>query len=343
MSAAFDFSFPWALLLAPLALLPLLRGRREVLAFSYVAWLPRDRLGQWAGFLWRAVAMLAVLSIVLALAGPGRPQHQVMRTGQGAEILILMDRSRSMDERMLPSDWRSIDPLSLRLQAGSRGPQKSQVARDLLAKFVAERPHDRFSLMFFSAGPIRVVPFTQHDAVVQAGITAGGNGRGLSETDVGRALLAAIGEFDQRAYSGSRIIMLVSDGGAQLDDPTRRRIAAGLQRNRVALYWLYLRTFNGPTLDAPQPAVRSSPAGSSPELALHHFFLTLRTPYHAYQAEVPEDLARAIADVGHQQNLPLDFAEQIPRQDYGRYFIGVAAVCCLLLLVYRSLLLRSWV
>jgi len=332
-----DFAAPWVLLLLPLAALPLASRRSAALAFPSLAWLPRDRLGQAAHLVWRLLAAAAIAAIVLALAGPGRPQHQVMRTGHGAEILLLIDRSRSMDERMLPSDWRTIDPLNLRYQAASRGPQKSQVARDLLSRFVSERRHDRFALMFFSAAPLRVVPFTQHDAVVQAGIAAGGNGRGLSETDVGRALFAAIAEFDQRAYTGSRIILMVSDGGAQLDEPTRRRIAAGVLRNRVALYWLYLKSVNGPTLDAPAPQ-----DVSSPELALHHFFVSLPAPYHAYQAEVPEDLAQAIADVGRQQNLPFDFAEQVPRRDYSRGFIAAAAACCLLLLLCRTLLLRSW-
>jgi mxaC protein len=332
-----DFAFPWALLLLPLAALPLLRNRVDPMPFPWIGLLPRDRIGQGLGALWRALAVLAILCTVVALASPGLRGQQVTRTGRGAEMLLLIDRSRSMDERMLPADWRTVDPLSLRLQAASRGPQKSKVARDLLSRFVAERHDDRFALMFFSAGPIRVVPFTQHDAVVQAGIAAGGNGRGLSDTDVGRALLAAIGEFDHRAYTGSRIIMLVSDGGAQLDEPTRRRIAGGLQRNRIALYWLYLKTFNGPTLEDEEPKL-----GSSPELALHHFFRSLPTPYRAYQAELPEDLEKAVADVGLQQNLPLDFEEELPRRDLARWFIAAAATCCLLMLIYRSLLLRSW-
>ena len=182
------------------------------------------------------------------------------------------------------------------------------------------------------------MPFTAHDEVVQAGIDAGGNGRGLSETDVGRALLAAIAEFDPRAYTGSRIVMLVSDGGAQLDPPTRRRIAAGLQRNRIALYWLYLKSVNGPTLDASAPLGD----GSSPELALHGFFASLATPYRAYEAEEPAQLAQAIADVGRQQNLPFDYAEQVPREDHARTLFAVAAGCCVLLLALRMLQLRSW-
>ena len=68
--------------------------------------------------LWRAFAVLAIRSTVLALAGPGRSETQVMRTGRGAEILVLMDRSRSMDDHMLTSDWRKLDPLVVRAQPG---------------------------------------------------------------------------------------------------------------------------------------------------------------------------------------------------------------------------------
>ena len=338
MTLGVELAQPWALALLPLAVLPLLRQRRDTLTFSHLAWLPRDRLGQLAGFLWRALAVMAIASMAIALAGPGRPETQVTRTGYGAEIVVLMDRSRSMDQRMLPSDWRTIDALNLPYQARSRGPVKSQVARDVLAQFVRQRPADRFAVMFFSTNPLNVVSFTQHDEVVLAAIEAGGVGRGLGDTEVGRAMLAAIGEFEPRPYSGSRIILLVSDGGAHLDDATRRRIRAGMLRHRIALYWIYLRSFNSPALDAQD---RGSEA--VPEIALHRFFQTLATPYQAYQAELPEDLAKAVADVGKQQNLPLDFVERIPRKDYSRYFVAAAALACLLLLAYRSVLLRSWV
>jgi mxaC protein len=336
MSASFDFAAPWVLVLLPLAVLPLLPARRDTLTFSWVSLLPPDRLGRIAGFLWRALAALAIAAVVLGLAQPGRPETEVARTGRGAEILVLMDRSRSMDERMLPSDWRSIDPLS-RLAHLVRGPQKAQVSRTLLSKFVTQRPADRFSIMFFSTRPLNVMPFTQHDAAVQAAIAAGGVGRGLAETDVGKALIAAIGSFERRAYTGSRIILLVSDGGTHLDEPTKRRIRAGLLRNRIALYWLYLRSYNAPELDSADPSYEAIG-----EIALHRFFLSLATPYRAYQAEVAEDLAKAVADVGKQQNLPLDFLERIPRADYSRAFFFAAALACVLLLAYRRFMLRSW-
>jgi mxaC protein len=337
MSAGLDFAQPWALVLLPLAMLPLLRRRRDTLMFSHLAWLPADRAGRFLGILWRAFAVLAILTTVLALAGPGRSQTQVMRSGRGAEILVLMDRSSSMDEKMLTSDWRSLDPLVVRAQSWSRGEQKAAVARALLSKFVAERQDDRFSLMFFSARPIHVVPFTQHDEVVQAAIAAAAIGRGMPNTDVGAALLAAIGEFDQRAYSGSRVILLVSDGGAKLDAATRRQIQAGMTRNRIALSWIYLRSVNGTDFTAPE-----GKSAATPEFALHRFFQSLATPYLVYQAETPEDIAKAVADVGKQQNFPLDFLEQIPRQDYSRVCVAAAVVFCIMLLLYRAVQLRRW-
>ena len=177
---------------------------------------------------------------------------------------------------------------------------------------------------------MHVVPFTQHDEVVQAGIAAGAAGRGLSNTDMGRALLAAIGEFERREYSGSRIILLVSDGGTFLDEPMRTLIRSGLQRNRVSLYWIHLKSYNSPALDSTEPG-----ATRAPEVALHRFFQTLRTPYQVYEAEVPEDLAKAVADVGRQQNFPLDFVEQFPRADYSRSFVTLAAFACAMLLAGR--------
>ena len=337
MSAEIEFLHPWVLALLPLALMPLAPRRGDALAFSDTGLLPRDGWGRAMGMLARALAVVAIASLIVALAAPGRPETLEPRIGRGAEILLLIDRSRSMDEPMLPSDWREISPYEIRHQTHSRGERKAKAARRLLAEFVAQRPHDRFALSFFSASTLRVVPFTQRGEVVQAGIAAGGLGRGLSDTDVGRALIDAIARFDERRYTGSRIILLVSDGGARLTSEVRQAIAEGLQRQRVALYWLYLKGFNRPDLDDIEEA-----SEAIPEIALHRFFERLKTPYRAYQAASPEDLAAAVVDVGRQQNFPLEFEERVPRHDHSRGFVLTGAIACMLLLVLRGLQVRSW-
>ena len=331
MNPSLAFVHAWALLLLPVAVLPLLRQRRHALVVPQLAWLPADRAGAILGWAWRLLAAAAMLAIVLAIAQPVRPDAFVPRIGRGAEIVLLIDRSRSMDERMLPADWRTIDPLNLRYQAQSRGEPKGKVARELLSRFVRERADDRFALIFFSTNPIRVVRFTQHDEVVQAGIAAGGIGRGLADTDVGRALAAAIAQFDQRAYTGSRIVLLVSDGGARLDAATKQRLRSAARRNRVTLDWIYLRSVNSPRLDTPGDA-----GEAVPEIALHRFFQSLPGSYRAYEADDPAGLARAVADVGRQQNFPLDYLEEVPRRDFSRLAMAVAAACCALMLALRA-------
>lgn len=330
---AFDFLQPLWLLMLPLAVLPLLRRRSDTLRFAAVGWLPADPWGRAAGFLWRGLACGAMAAAVIGLAGPGRSGTQVLRTGKGAEVLILMDRSSSMDANLLLKDTKSGG------QFNASRPTKNQVVRGLLGDFVARRPDDRFALMTFSTSPMLVAPFTQDHATVQSGLKAAGIGRGLPDTLMGRALLAAIDQFDGRPYSGSRIVIVVSDGGAQLDDDQRRRIAAGLSRHRIGLYWIYIRSGpNSPDLTQQTPGTLDS----EEETALHAFFKTLATPYRLFQTDDPEAMASAMAEIDRQQNFPLTYYQQVPRLDHSAGCFFAALLCCLGLLACRALQLQSW-
>ena len=53
---------------------------------------------------------------------------------QGEEIVVLMDRSRSMDERMLPADWRAIDPLNVRSLETLGGTARRDLLQAILQK-----------------------------------------------------------------------------------------------------------------------------------------------------------------------------------------------------------------
>ncbi|WP_354683830.1 vWA domain-containing protein [Cupriavidus necator] len=329
MTFPFDFVHPWVLALLPLALLPLRRRRDDMLAFPSLAWLPPDRIGRAAGVLWRGLAVVAMAGTIIGLASPGRSESLVPRTGHGAEIVILLDRSASMNAAIVAEGEQA----ALR----THGETKGDVARELLTRFVRQRPEDRFAFLMFSTGPLRVLPFTDHKPAIEAGLAATHIGRGLVNTDIGRGVLAAIAEFDGRPYSGSRIILMVSDGGARLDPGTRKRIEAGLARHRIALYWIYLRTGISPSLHAKAPD-----DDASQELALHRFFQTLATPYHAYEAGDAAAMAASIAEVGRQQNLPLSINERVPRKDGSPYAFSAALACCALLLGLRCLHLRSW-
>src|SRR6185295_22245 len=177
---------------------------------------------------------------------------------EGAQIVLLLDRSRSMDE---PFGGQPYDnPLV------TRGyDSKGKVARRLLERFVTGRRHDMYGMVLFSTRPIVALPLTDQPALVQAAIEAGNVGQGLAETEVGAGLLAALDFFAGRPYTGSRLIMLISDGGAWLDLATQTRVRNLLKRHQVALYWLYIRSRNSPGIGT---AAQDADEATAPARAL---------------------------------------------------------------------------
>jgi mxaC protein len=324
---SFDLEFPGVLAALPLALLPLLRRSRESLPFSSLAFLPGDGAGRYLVWLRRALGVLTLSCIIVGLAGPGSAGARVARIGRGAEILILFDRSSSMDSVLTAAG----------AGAAPGGESKNGAARRLLTRFVARRPDDRFAFMAFGTSVMPVAPFSDHNQAVLAGLAATAVGRGLPDTNMGPALLAAIDQFRPRSYSGSRLIVLVSDGGAVLDESTRERIQAGLVRFRIGLDFVYLRNnVNSPNLD------HVAADDPTDEAALHRFFSSLSTPYRLYQAEDSNALEAAIADIDRQQNLPLSFFVRVQRRDFSREFFALAASTCALLSLLGPLRLRAW-
>lgn len=320
-----DFIHPWWLAAMALVFLPLLRRRDDEQVFSWNDWLPPDPKGLWRSRSEQGVAMVGIAALVLGLAGVGTPETFIKRVGSGAETVVLLDRSASMDAALVPfGQLPGVDK--------HQEPKKRKIARRALAEFAAGRPDDVFALMMFSATQFQVMPFTTGSDIIQAVIHAGGVGSGLGNTDVGSALLAAIRLFDDRPTAGNRIILLVSDGGAPLDPTVREQIAANLKRNHITLYWIYLRSFN-------QPALADSAAPQydrNVEVMMHRFFSSLDTPYKAFDAESPEAMGKAIDEVSRQQMLPITYQIRMPRVDRSGLCYLIFALACTALLILRS-------
>lgn len=343
-----SFDQPAWLLLLPLALLPLVAKVRGALPNAWVALLPRDRASQALQWLLRGAALLALVAVIVGIAGPYRPEFEVERVGRGAEIVLVLDRSRSMDQSfggVRNPAMRGTGPEALdyysRLRATEARETKGVVARRVLSEFAAKRPDDRFGMIVFSTLPLRLLEFTQKSEVIQAAISAGNVGRGLSETNIALAMEAALGYFEDRPYTGSRIVMLVSDGGDRIDPGARDRIAQLARKTRAAIYWIYIRSARSPGL-LPDQTEPPENADTVPEYFLHRYFLSLGTPYRAYEAGTPEALQQAVDDVNRLENLPITYQDTIPRRDLSGWSYAVALVSVLLLLGANLLELRRW-
>ena len=302
------FAYPWLLLLLPLALLALLGRSRNAVTYSWLALTPRHRASAWLDWSLRTLFVIAIAALTFSLARPFKPEARVERYGRGAQIVLLLDRSRSMDQ---PFGRRADD---------SARQSKAQVAQRLLQQFTAQRRDDLFGMVAFSGLPIAIADFTQQPEFVHAAIAATTLDRGLSETDIGRALLAALHYFDDRPYAGSRIVLLVSDGGDRIDVDLRNEITRLARLHRVGIYWIYIRSHHSPGLKE----LSDQYAQTVPEFFLHKFFQSLGVAYRNYEAEDPEAMARAIDDVNRLETLPLRYEAILARRELAFWGYAVA-------------------
>ena len=325
--------YPWVLSLLLLSIVPLFSTDVAVVRFSSLALIPDDRVSTLIAMILRVARSASLALVAIGLSGPYLPEKQIERIGEGAQIILLLDRSRSMDQPFGGQPFRN--PLIT-----EDTDAKGTVARRLLSEFVADRRNDKYGMLVFSTEPIQVLPLTDKTEIIQAAIDAGNIGRGLSETNVGAGIIAAIRFFEGQPYTGSRVVMLVSDGGARLDKLTRIHIADLLERHRVALYWVYIRSRHSPGI---------VPAGSdeqrddtAPARVLHEYFETLETPYRVFDAEDPNALATAIAKVNELQSLPIRYVDVIPRKKIGRWFYLAAMALITMLLFVERTEIRRW-
>lgn len=316
---ALAFETPWALVGLLLALLPLWRSGMQIATYPWLSMLPPDPLSQAVALTIRLLAMTAIAALVLGLSGVHLREQSVERIGHGAHIVMLLDRSSSMD-----------NSFAGKAPSGSEQ-SKAEAARRLLTEFVDHRDHDLIGIAEYSTSPLFVMPLTENRQAIHAAIAATAT-PALAYTNISKGLAMALSFFDQQPVQGSRIVLLVSDGAAAIDPDSEAALRILFKQQQVRLYWLFLRTDNSPGIFAQPDDPRDDNAQAMPELYLHRFFGGLHIPYQAYEAENPGAMRKAINDIDRLEQLPLHYREAIPKQDLSGLCYGWAAVLMALLL-----------
>jgi len=327
----FGLEHPLALLLLPFALLPFVQHGQRCVTYPSLDLLPADPLSSVVDWSLRALAAVALVALALGIGGIYRAEQTIERIGQGAQVVMLIDSSGSMDRPYVTGNEGSS-----RVPVWGTYRSKGQIARELLAEYAARRPQDMFALFVFSSNPIAVLPLTEKQAAIQAAIAAGTIERGLATTDLGAGIIQSLEYFEDRAFTGSRIMMLVSDGSATLTLPIQDRIRNLLEKYRVSLYWLYMRDQHGPGL------LPGRNGATAPEQQVHEFFSRMGLPYRAYAAEDPSALKDAIAAVDKLQNLPIRYLDVVPRKDLSAWCYGVGLAGLFGVLLARIAEVDAW-
>ncbi len=211
---------PWFLLLLPLApaLLWLMHRQRPRLRFASLhllraapsprrslAWLPKLLLG------------LGLAACVVALARPQLAHKQVLTKSEGIDIMLALDTSHSMSE----PDFT----------IGGRRATRLDVAKNVVARFVAGREHDRVGLVVFGEEAFTQVPLTlDHNGLsrflrmVRIGMA------GEQRTAIGDAIAVASRRMAE-LEAPSKVVILLTDGesnAGQLEPDAAAEAAAAL-------------------------------------------------------------------------------------------------------------------
>ena len=229
------FAHPEFLAFAPFAVVVagwFLRRRRPALRYSdlqLVAGLPHGRAvrARWGGAMLRG---MAVLTLVVAAAGPRSPDLTTRLPAEGIAIVLALDVSGSMATPDFAADPKI--PGVSRLDAAQRA----------FREFVQKRPNDQIGLVTFAATPQPTCPLTLNHSVLLKILDEQKPREGL---DAGTNIGDAIGESLIRleaAGSRRKVLVLLSDGEHNVafdrpDGPLKPRQSAQLAANlQVPIY-----------------------------------------------------------------------------------------------------------
>lgn len=315
-------STPAVLFLLPLALLPFLLSSQRPQSYPSIDGVDADPLSTSIEWLLRISGAIAIVALILGIGGLHRLGRTIEKTGEGAHIVLLIDRSSSMDNTF-----------------AGRAPEggeesKSAAARRLLKEFVLKREHDLVGVSAFSTSPMPILPMTDHKSAVMASVDAMDR-PGLAFTNVGRGLALALDMQEADTSPAARVIVLVSDGAAVIDRKVQDALRAAFARRPINLYWLFLRTAGTPGISTEPAAGEPDTPQTMPERHLDKFFKSLGISYRSFEAENPEAVAQAIGEISKLERSPITYFERIPQEDLKGRAFGVALAGLLILLAAK--------
>lgn len=319
MAVGFDHS--WLLSFALISLAPLLWSVLRASPIPSLLAAPSDPISTYLATALKLLGALACGGSILGAAGPYLPGEAVERIAEGAQIVMLIDRSASMNETF-----------------AGRGPSgaeesKATASKRILKDFVDARRHDLVGVAAFSTSPMMVTPLSDHPNATKAAIDVIDR-PGLDYTNIARGLAMALSMFRASEADFSRVILLISDGAGVIEPKMQDDLRAEFKKANVSLYWLFLRT-KGSTGIYGSPEGEAESPQAAPERHLDLFFKSLGVPYRAFEAEGPQATEEALRQIDRLERHPMHYLETLPRKEIGAVFFGLALGATVLLLVSK--------
>lgn len=315
------FLNPWALLLIPFALLPFWLKGHQGKVYTWLEMLPEDKLSDRLNLAVKIVTSLLLVSIFLAMANPRGHDEKILRTGKGAQTVMVIDRSVSMDHPFAGDN------------SGNAAEIKSVAARRIITQFIDSRPDDMMGVVGFTNSALYGIKITSNRDAIHSAILAA-TSPSLNQTNIGAGLTEGVGLFDKIESSGSRAIILLSDGAGKLSPRVKYLLSKRLKERKLSIYWIMLREPGEPSIFSKEEYEEDRVPNS---IVLHKYFQALNLTYKAYEADNLETLQSAISDINAREKKAIKYTETIAGYDYSRIFIIIAFILGLLILTIKNL------
>lgn len=204
----------WLLLIVlPMVALYVWRERKgaaavRVSSVASLVGVPRG-VRYWARHLPFVLRCVAVALLIVALARPQSTEQGSSTTTQGIDIVLTMDVSTSM----LARDFR---------------PDRITAARDVAARFVADRRNDRIGIVVFAGESFTQSPLTTDQGTLQTLLGQIRTGMIEDGTAIGNGLATAVNRL-RESDAKSKVVILLTDGvnnAGQVSPATAADIAA---------------------------------------------------------------------------------------------------------------------
>ena len=150
-----------------------------------------------AGSVLASLRWLALALFIIALAQPRLIKGETQIKASGVDIAVAIDLSGSMASEDFKEEGHRVSRIDL--------------AKEVLAKFIDQRPNDRIGLIAFAGKAFVASPLTLDHDFLQANLSRLRLGLIEDQTAIGSALMAALNRLSD-IKSKSKIVILMTDG-----------------------------------------------------------------------------------------------------------------------------------
>ena len=266
--------------------------------------------------------LLAIASILVALAKPQTRNDLQTTEGEGIDVVLAIDVSGSMTAQDLQ-------------------PNRLEAAKNVAADFVTRRPTDRIGVVIFSGESFTQCPLTTDHEVVLSAIQNIQFGMLEDGTAIGSGLSTSVDRL-RTSSAKSKVVILLTDGennGGLIDPNTAKEIAKAFG---IKVYTIGVGT------DGYAPTPRNSPVGivmEQQKVAIDENLLkqiARETGGQYFRAKDNNSLNEIYTNIDTLEKTKMEIKKNIRYQDKFFPFVGLALFCLVLEMIFRYLVIRKF-